>query len=619
MAPYEPISPSSHSSRSNDFSPEPASPSQSLRALEVDSNVNQNGRPPLLGQTKHGRSNTISSLGGFDFQHNLLPLTLSGDMEETTNRVINSMGGGGEEERHVSLLHGIALIVGAQVGSGIFSSPGVIVGEVGSVGASLGVWLMSGLLAWTGASSYAELGCAIPLSGGTQAYLAYAFGPLLSYLFTWTAVTMLKPGSAAMIALIFGEYLNRLISHIFTPTVAVSGVEEVITVSDWSIKITATIALVLVSLLNMLSRTSGSDSTLFLTIIKIGALLFVSILGLIALIKDGPGDSLKPDALFEGTKSDLSAYAIALYSGLWAFDGWDSCCWVTGEMINPSRNLPRAIHSSMGIGLILFVLANISYFVVLSPSVVAASNTVALDFGKETIGKFGMVVFSVLVAISCFGALNGSFFTTARLIYAASREHFLPSIFSRLNYKRRTPDYAIGLQAGLSLFFVIFGGGFRALLNFFSVAGWFFYLLTVLGLLILRIKEPNLERPYKTWLINPIIFCAVAMFLLLMPIFAAPVEAIAAFLFIGSGVPMYYLTSRSRSNASKGYSEVNTDQSEFKATLNDAWNKLKDDIGNFMPENLLSSKRKPINSGVVSDREERRGMLRDENLEMSER
>ncbi|WWC89749.1 uncharacterized protein L201_004675 [Kwoniella dendrophila CBS 6074] len=616
MAPYDPVPPSpSISSRSNDFSPPPRSPTQSLRALELSSSSSfTKDGPPLLG--RHGRSNTITSLGGFEFQHALLPLSLSGENENGNNNDRTQIHT--EEERHVSLLHGIALIVGQQVGSGIFSSPGVVVGEVGSVGASLGVWLMSGILAWTGASSYAELGCAIPLSGGTQAYLAYAFGPMTSYLFTWTAVTMLKPGSAAMIALIFGEYINRLISHAFSSSTD-SGSEEVITVSQWSITVTATIALVLVSLLNILSRTSGTDSTLFLTIIKIGALLFVAILGFIALLRNGSGDFLTPSGFFEGTKSDLSSYAIALYSGLWAFDGWDSCCWVTGEMINPSKNLPRAIHSSMSTVLSLFILANISYFMVLSPSIVVASNTVALDFGKETIGKFGMVVFSVLVAVSCFGALNSSFFTTARLIYAASREHFLPSIFSRLNTKRRTPDYAVGLQAGLSLFFVIFGGGFRALLNFFSVASWFFYLLTVLGLLILRVKEPHLDRPYKTWLINPIIFCAVAMFLLLMPIFAAPVEAIAAFLFIGAGVPMYYLTSRSRAQASKGYTALESDESEFRATVRDAWAKFEEDIQTILPNKLRSSKRKSSTVTASSYRDERRGMLGQDNLEMSER
>lgn len=113
----------------------------------------------------------------------------------------------------------------------------------------------------------------------------------------------------------------------------------------------------------------------------------------------------------------------------------------------------------------------------------------------------------------------------AHLSYAAAKDHFLPEIFARLNGSRRTPDNAMALQAGLCSFFVVFGGGFRskpstktshpaadvvaALLNFFSVTSWTFYLLTVLGLLVLRVKEPNLDRPYRTWLITPIVFCAV--------------------------------------------------------------------------------------------------------------
>lgn len=225
---------------------------------------------------------------------------------------------------------------------------------------------------------------------------------------------------------------------------------------------------------------------------------------------------------------------------------------MAGEMKNPNKHLPRALHSSMWLVLILFVLANCAYFVALSPETVASSNTVALDFGRVVIGKFGAVVFSTLVAISCFGALSNSFFTSmssssysllishgagltpvaARLIYAASKDHQLPEIFGRLHHRRRTPDYAMALQAGLTAFFIIFGGGFRrksalynagrsqnglmlmaddqGLINFFSVVSWTFYLLTVLGLLVLRVKEPNLERPYKTWLITPITFCLVS-------------------------------------------------------------------------------------------------------------
>ncbi|OCF36591.1 L-methionine transporter [Kwoniella heveanensis BCC8398] len=624
------MTPSSSSSRSRGFSPSSSrshTPTQSLRDLELSDlaregsgsgtglNPNSEGdintEPGFLG--KKGRSATITSLGGFDFEHALLPLTLSG--EDEVNGGTAGMTGERAEERHVGLLHGIALVVGAQVGSGIFSSPGVVVGEVGSVGASLLVWVMSGVLAWTGASSFAELGCAIPLSGGTQAYLAYAFGPMTSYLFTWTAVSLLKPGSEAMIALIFGEYINRLIVHSF------SSAEEP-TTPEWSIKVTALLALLLVSILNLVSRTSGTDSTLVLTTIKIGSLLFVAILGVIALVKDGPGPGLT-QGLFEGTKTELSAYAIALYSGLWAFDGWDSCCFVAGEMRNTSRDLPRAVHGSMSIVLTLFVSANIAYFVVLSPAVVAASNTVALDYGKATIGSLGMVVFSVLVAISCFGALNGGFYTNARLIYAASREHFLPSVFSKLHHRRRTPDNAIFLQVALASVFVVVGGGFRAILNFVSVASWTFYLLTVLGLLVLRVKEPHLDRPYRTWLITPIVFCLVASFLMLMPIFAAPIEAIAAFIFIGAGIPMYYLTARSYSDPGRGLTKSSAgEEGGFKATVQNAWIMFREDLDEILPAKWQSNSIRARSAGrpvaAADNREERRGMLR-ETLEMSER
>ncbi|WVQ98904.1 hypothetical protein IAU59_006035 [Kwoniella sp. CBS 9459] len=625
MAPYDRITPSSSSSRSRDrdrdFSPSSSrshTPDQSLRDLELSSKaadgsseLKEDGvssEPGLLG--KKGRSATITSLAGFDFEHALLPLTLSGE-DELNERTAAGAGGERTEERHVSLLHGIALVVGAQVGSGIFSSPGVVVGEVGSVGASLLVWVMSGVLAWTGASSFAELGCAIPLSGGTQAYLAYAFGPMTSYLFTWTAVSLLKPGSEAMIALIFGEYINRLIVH------SLSTSDDPAT-PEWSIKLTALVALLLVSILNLVSRTSGTDSTLVLTTIKIGSLLFVAVLGVIALVKGGPGPGLT-QGLFEGTKTELSAYAIALYSGLWAFDGWDSCCFVAGEMRNTSRDLPRAVHGSMAIVITLFVSANIAYFVVLSPAIVAASNTVALDYGKATIGSLGMVVFSVLVAISCFGALNGGFYTTARLIYAASREHFLPSVFSKLHHRRRTPDNAIFLQVALASFFIIVGGGFRAILNFVSVASWTFYLLTVLGLLVLRVKEPHLERPYRTWLVTPIVFCLVASFLLLMPIFAAPIEAIAAFMFIGSGVPMYYLTARSYSGYGEGHTRTVGEEGGLRSTVRNAWIMFREDLNEALPTRWQSRHMPSRSVGrPMGDNEERRGMLR-ENLEMSER
>ncbi|KAG8990512.1 hypothetical protein FRB90_001735 [Tulasnella sp. 427] len=153
-----------------------------------------------------------------------------------------------------------------------------------------------------------------------------------------------------------------------------------------------------------------------------------------------------------------------------------------------------------------------------------------------------------MVAISCLGALQGGLYTSSRLVYASGQEGFLPKFFGRLNARLKTPVNATALHASLTIVFIIFGGGFRSLVNFYSVAGWGFYFLTVVGLLVLRIKEPNLDRPYKTWLITPLTFSAVALFLLFMPVAAAPLEAMAAVGFILVGIPIFYLTRERPSN-----------------------------------------------------------------------
>ncbi|KAH7889240.1 amino acid permease-domain-containing protein [Phlebopus sp. FC_14] len=493
---------------------------ESLRNLELSDG-------PM---TAGGRSRPRSfSFTGFDFQMDLLPLSAS--ISEPDSAFLEG------SEKDISLIHGIGLVVGLQIGSGIFSSPGVVVANTHSVGASLAVWLASGLLGWTGASSFAELGSSIPLNGGAQAYLAYAYGPLLSYLFAWTAISALRPGGNAVISLIFAEYLNRLMWHTTRDQVSPDDIPQ------WAIKLTAVIAVLLVTVMCAASRNLGTRAAVVFTTLKISALISITVLGLIQLARGRASESFR-EPLFDDSSQSPSAYSLALYSGLWAFDGWDQANYVGGEMHNAEKNIPRAIHSSMAIVIVLFILANVSYFVVLDKATVGLSNTVALDFGRALFGPIGGVVFAVMVAVSCFGALNGSFFTSARLVQAAGREGYLPAMFGKLNKSRKTPLNALLLQASMTIAFIVVGGGFRSLINFSVVASWSFYFLTVLGLVILRVKEPHLPRPYKTWIVTPLIFCAVALFLLCMPVIAAPLEAMAVLGFVLAGIPVYYLTNK---------------------------------------------------------------------------
>jgi hypothetical protein len=283
-------------------------------------NVAANGRPGA-----HNRTFSISS--AFDFTSNLFPLssTSASGYARIGEAIAPSdpatvLGGGGSLEKHKTLtyLNGLSLIVGLIIGSGIFSSPGQVVTRAGSPGGSLVVWVIAGVLAWTGAASYAELGGAIPLNGGPQVYLSKIFGELFGFLFTWCAVMVLKPGSTAIIAIIFGEYLVR----------AVVGAEAE-SVSSWINKGVALFGLFAVTFMNCISTKLGTRIGDMFMVFKFIALLGVTIIGIVVAITgySASGEASrdwKTHGWFEDTSKDVSSWAVALYSGLWAFDGWDN-------------------------------------------------------------------------------------------------------------------------------------------------------------------------------------------------------------------------------------------------------------------------------------------------------
>lgn len=275
------------------------------------------------GRSRSGRSYSISS--AFDFGRTLFPLsqTAGGYAPLGAPSALDRQGGiiDGSLERNKTLtyLNGLSLIIGLIIGSGIFSSPSQVNANAGSPGASLIVWAVAGLLAWTGAASYAELGGAIPLNGGSQVYLAKIFGEWAGFLFTWCAVLVLKPGSAAIIAIIFGEYVVR----------AVVGADAEM-VNPWINKGVAFAGLFVIGLMNCISTkvvTRIGDIFMFFKFI---ALIGVTVTGIVVAItglsSNGSANKEWKTGWFEGTNTDISGFAVALYGGLWAFDGWDNVC-----------------------------------------------------------------------------------------------------------------------------------------------------------------------------------------------------------------------------------------------------------------------------------------------------
>lgn len=285
----------------------------------LDSNNLANNKPRMPN-----RSFSVSS--AFNYTQNLFPLSSTqGNGYAPIGAPVSASDhpaalGGGSLEKHKSLtyLNGLSLIVGLIIGSGIFSSPSQVNGRAGSPGAALVIWAIAGVLAWTGGASYAELGGAIPLNGGAQIYLSKIFGELFGFLFTWCAVIVLKPGSAAIIAIIFGEYLVQA---------AVGAEAEKL--PDWIDKVVALIGLLLVTVINCASTKMATKIGDTFTLLKFVALFAITITGVVVAATgfsmDGAANTdWKDKSWFAGTSTDTKSWAVALYAGLWAFDGWDN-------------------------------------------------------------------------------------------------------------------------------------------------------------------------------------------------------------------------------------------------------------------------------------------------------
>jgi amino acid transporter len=264
--------------------------------------------------------------------------------------------------------------------------------------------------------------------------------------------------------------------------------------------------------------------------------------------------------------------------------------YVVGEFINPTRDLPRVIHTAMPLVILSYLLANTAYIFVLPATVIASSNTIAVQFGAVVFGPVGALVLALIVSLSCFGALNATIFTSGRLVYAAGKEGFLPNVLGRIGPPGKsalgsilpdghgvvraqertgfwgrcrdvigdedgtiffTPINAMCFNALLTFAYILVGE-FATLVTFYGVAGYTFYFLTVLGLIVLRFREPHLERPYKTWISTPIIFCCVSLFLLTRAVVAEPVQTCIVVGFIGAGVPVWWWRVRGRGGRKKG-------------------------------------------------------------------
>ncbi|OBZ84424.1 b(0,+)-type amino acid transporter 1 [Choanephora cucurbitarum] len=495
----------------------------------------------LLPMTRHSNESSTSI-----FSFDTIPMI---PLSQTQTR-------GPELQKKVSFWNGLGLVIGMMIGSGLFSSPGPVLESTGAYGTALVVWFISGLLALSGALCYAELGAMLPMNGGEAVYLGRAFGSLVSFMFEFVTIIVQKPGNLAIICIVFGEYVSRIAYHTYllkAPHDSDASVE----LADAAIpkflpKLLAVICLMILTAINALSVRAGIRVQDILTVVKLLTAIVVSVIGLVVLSNKDlvTGTSLQGNP-FEGIQSiSFGQFAVAFYSGLWAYDGWNNLNYVSGEMKDPHRDLPRVIIFGIPLVVVCYMLSNVAYLATLRPEVVMHTNTVSMDLGKKIFGPAGGIVFAICVAFSCFGSANASVFTGARIIYVSAKQGHIPNVFGKLSQSRQTPILALILQATLTTIMIMIGS-FRVLVNFYSFAAWLFHFLAVLSLLILRYTEPDLKRPYRVWLSTPILFCLVALFLCTTPFIEAPIESVIALCIVCLAIPVWFVYVKFRSALSR--------------------------------------------------------------------
>ncbi|XP_052010103.1 b(0,+)-type amino acid transporter 1 isoform X3 [Xyrauchen texanus] len=423
----------------------------------------------------------------------------------------------------VGLLGGVSLIAGVMIGSGIFMSPQYVLLYIGSPGASLLIWAASGVLAMLASLCYAELGTVIRKSGGEYIYILHTSGNLMAFIFAFTTNFVVRPTSMTAVALIFAQ---NVIAPFYDDCPPPNG----------AVKGLAALGLVVLTIVNCLNVRSSMAVTVFFTAIKVLAMVVIVIEGIVLLIQGNVSNSLIHS--FEETKLSVKPIGIALYHCLWSYDGWNTLNYVTEEIKNPEVNLPRALMIAIPMVTILYLLVNVSYLVVMTPTEMISSSAVAVTWGNKVLGGWGWIM-SVAAALSAFGSLNGSFFSGGRVCYVAAREGHMPDILAMAHMRRLTPSPALIFTTVISLI-VLIPGDFQSIVNFFSFTAWFFYGVTFSGLLYLKIKKPELPRAITVPIIIPILVLLAAVFLVLAPIIDDPqIEYLYVTLFILSGMLLY--------------------------------------------------------------------------------
>ena len=415
-----------------------------------------------------------------------------------------------------------AIVVGIMIGTGIFIVPAEITRSMGTQGAALSVWAVTGVLSLFGALSFAELAAMMPQAGGQYVFLRRAYGPLTGYLCGWSFFIAAQTGGISVLAVGFAEYLN-----------------EFVPLTPWEQKAAAAASIVVLTGINYLGVREGGALQGILTGLKVGAIVAIILLGYV-LVKGLPGG---PAALAAPTGHGfVASFGVAMVGAFWAYEGWNCCTFAAEEVRRPEWNIPLALILGTGVVTLLYLALNLVYYHVLPMDQVAASTRVGADAAVRIFGRSGAQLVSLLIIISTLGSLNGSILAAPRVYYAMARDGLFFRWCARVHPRFRTPHVALLVQAVWAMVLVA-AGTYEQLFTYVIFAAFVFYALTALAVVVLRRTMPDAHRPYRVfgYPYVPLIFVLGSTWFLVNTLVEEPREAGFGAVMLGVGAVVYWI------------------------------------------------------------------------------
>lgn len=440
------------------------------------------------------------------------------------------------------------IVAGSMIGSGIFIVSADIVRNVGSSGWLVAVWLITGFMTITAAVSYGELSGMFPKAGGQYVYLREAYSPLIAFLYGWAFFAIIQTGTIAAVGVAFSKFLAYLVPQVSDEIILVDF--SYFTVSP--AQLVSILIIVLLTYINSRGVQSGKIIQTTLTVVKIVSLFGLIICGLFMMNPDVwsanwvNGWDLHTLLPEKKDNAILGLVAAAMVGSIFSSDSWNNVTFIAGEMKNPQKNIGLSLFLGTLIVTIIYVSANLMYLAVLPINDIAyaAKDRVGVAAADVIFGPAGTIIIAVMIMISTFGCNNGLILSGARVYYTMAKDGLFFKNAGTLN-KFAVPQWALWAQCVLASVWCL-SGKYGDLLTMVSFVVVLFYMLTIVGIFILRKQRPGAERPYKAfgYPILPIIYIAMGIVFCVFLISFEPRYSSYGLIITLIGIPIYYFFRR---------------------------------------------------------------------------